>query len=310
MFALLKASFFKLKRDLGLRITLFIGLALAIILNLVFLVLDTIGGKGFHSMATGQNLLLNSFNPGQNFGIAIPINLAIFTIMEFSQGTIRNKVVVGNSKLKIYFSLLITGLLFTFALLISYVGLSTILGCIFGRGFYPNEIVDGQKTIIKDMTFSADYIVKYVISGCLSYITITSFTVFCGTLTRNIGPSIPLILIPIIFLTVVPMFTKELGNSYLLNLESAQKELEKGSQTMYDFYMSLANSFKGAYYLDQVVRFIDPFYIIGSQSILASLLGAPTIENKLFVANIVSNVAWTSVFGVFGALIFCKRDLK
>ena len=50
-------------------------------------------GQDF-KVATGQSMLVFSMSPAQNFGIAIPINLAVFIVLEFTQGTIRNKVIV------------------------------------------------------------------------------------------------------------------------------------------------------------------------------------------------------------------------
>ena len=106
---LFKAFLFKLRKDLTFRITLFIGLGLAVLMTLIYLGIDLVV-KALEEdpssykfvFCTGQNLFINSLSPAQNFGIAIPINLITFTVLEFTQGTIRNKIIAGNSKTNIY----------------------------------------------------------------------------------------------------------------------------------------------------------------------------------------------------------------
>ena len=127
MSRLFKAFIFKVRKDITFRITLIVGAGIAVFMAVLFLVLQTamkeqLGGQ---KLLTGPNMLLNSFSPVQNFGIAIPVNLISFTCLEFTQGTIRNKIIAGNSKFKIYASLCLSGLLFTFALLLVYVGICT-----------------------------------------------------------------------------------------------------------------------------------------------------------------------------------------
>ena len=60
--------------------------------------------------------------------------------------------------------------------------------------------------MVKSQTLDTATLVRFVIIGLLSYVTITSFAVFVGTLLRNIGPSIPLIIVPLVLLSLIPMF--------------------------------------------------------------------------------------------------------
>ena len=112
MINLFRAFFFKLTKDLTFRITAIIGVGLAIVISLIFFAIDKVSGDdGLFRMASGQNLLITSLSPTQNFGLSVPINLITFTVLEFTQGTIRNKIIAGNSKGKIYASLFISGLI-------------------------------------------------------------------------------------------------------------------------------------------------------------------------------------------------------
>ena len=102
MARLLKAFFFKLKRDLTFKITLIVGAATAIFTAIILMFMQE--GKAL----TGPTMLFTSLSPIQNYGFALPINLISFICLEFSQGSIRNKIIAGNSKLKIYISLCVS----------------------------------------------------------------------------------------------------------------------------------------------------------------------------------------------------------
>ena len=137
---LFKAFLFKLTRDLTFRITLIIGAGFALLIAGMLLLIDSMAaadGEATTKFLTGENMLALSLTPGQTYSLAIPINVAIFICLEFTQGSIRNKIITGNSKLSIYLSLFLSGLLFCFALMTTYVLICFGLGSIFG-GFNPN----------------------------------------------------------------------------------------------------------------------------------------------------------------------------
>ena len=141
---LFKAFFFKLSRDLTFRIVLIIGAGIAFFVTALYLLIDLgIEGLAGESIKflTGPNMLLTSLNPVDNFGLAIPICLITFTCLEFSQGTIRNKIIAGHSKFQIYASLVLSGLVLTFALLIVYTGICTLIGIVFGGFDLSNPII-------------------------------------------------------------------------------------------------------------------------------------------------------------------------
>lgn len=186
MFNILRASFYKLFRDKTFIVTTFIGLFLSIFIPLLF---NLIG------MCTAGALLINSCSPSNSFGITVPINLAVFTINEFSNGTIRNKIIAGHSKAKIYLSLFITGLMFTFVLMVPFVGLS----CLFGFLFNGEGITSG---------ISFDFIWKFIVMAILSYIFITSFSILIATSIRGIGGTIPVLVISMVFLALMPLFAQ------------------------------------------------------------------------------------------------------
>ena len=283
MLRLFKAFLFRLRRDLTFRITLFIGIGLAIFMTVLYIAIenmlkvDDISIKLF----TGQSMLISSLSPANNFGIAIPVNLISFTIIEFSHGTIRNKIIAGNSKGKIYTSLFLSGLIFSLVLIFVYAGLCTLLGTIFG-GFNPKNSMSIY-AIATGANLSDSYVVRIVIVSLFSYISISSFAVFIATLTRQIGGAIPIVIIGILFCyfagTIVSM-------------------------------MSGLESMKG---LITTIRIIDPLYAISEQNVVIDETTNEAIQvmrDDTFIIGMINNLVYTALFFVSGLFIFKKRDVK
>ena len=181
MFNLFKASLYKLFREKTFLITLIIGTVLAIIIPLItHLVVEELGG---------EYMFVSSVTIGSNFGLTVPINLAVMTVAEFTTGTLRNKVIAGYRKSKIYVSLLLSGLVFTVILMAYYIALNTIMGTILG-GFDANRIG------------GADFILPFIAITFACYIFVTTLSIFVATSVRNIGASISIIVIFLVFVSL------------------------------------------------------------------------------------------------------------
>ena len=282
MAKLFRAFFFKLSKDLTFRITMIIGLALAVALSLIYFGIDVLSSAGEeggiqHNMCTGQSMFFNSISPAQNFGIAIPVNLITFTVLEFTQGTIRNKIITGNSKTKIYFALFLSGLIFTMSLLIAYVGLCVGLGSIFG-GFDINGTIIGSTSLGGQI--DAQYFVRMLVVTLLVYLSITAFTIFFATLFRNIGPCIPVVIVVVMMCYFAGMIA------------------------------SLMKDTEGMEIFVNIMKYINPMYGLNDASILDSLKGTLAMSDSTFIASIINNCVYTTVFLIGGWLIFRKRDVK
>ena len=292
---LLKSFFFKLSRDLTFRITLIVGAGIAFFMTGLMLLIDiasgTFGGDGNTlRMLTGPNMLLSAFNPVDNFGLAIPINLITFICLEFSQGTIRNKIIAGHSKFQIYLSLFVSGLILTFALLIVYAGLCTLLGTIFGGFDLDSPILNMSSltTMLSSGTYAdGAYIAQMLVIALVVYICIVSFTIFFATLFRAIGPCIPIIVIILIMLSFG-------GSMVSLIADAIENEA-----------------------LVKFVMITDPLFVISGGGLDVNVVivnDMPKqylyITTEAFVSNILNNLIYAGVFFAGGALIFTKRDVK
>lgn len=285
---LIKSFFFKLTRDLTFRIVLIIGAGLAFLMTGLYLLIDLgLGTFGENiKFLSGPNMLLTSLSPVDNFGLAIPICLITFICLEFSQGTIRNKIIAGHSKFKIYSALMISGLILTFSLLLVYVGLCTLLGTIFGGFDLEQPIVLLTLTILGAYSDGV-YIAQMLVTAIVVYISIVSYTIFFAALFRNIGPCIPVVIIALLMLSVggsmVAMIGDVLENEALVNF----------------------------------VKIVDPLYVLSGGGTTESYVvvndtpkAYVSIETGAFVATIVNNLVYAALFFVGGAFIFIKRDVK
>lgn len=246
---------------------------------------------GTTKMLTGPGMLLTTLNPSDNFGLAIPINLITFVCLEFSQGTIRNKIIAGHSKHKIYASLFISGLILAFSLLFTYVGLCTLIGFAFG-GFNLDEPITSLTSVVAMMSMGAKidaiYILEMLATATVVYIAIISFTIFFATLFRSIGPCIPIVIIVIMMLAF---------GSYVDLLEIFLGEEVDVSAIV------------------NIVKYLNPLYVIsggGASTAVNYSTGESfiSIQTDAFIATIVNNLVYAGLFYMGGTFIFAKRDVK
>mgnify|MGYP003571275523 CR=1 FL=1 len=184
---LLKSSFYRLSKDLALRICLIVAIGFAFINNFLNLVLSKVVGSDVLNVSS-QSMFIQSFVPTSNLGIAIPILLIFFIVNEFRNGIIRNKIIAGHKKSTIYASLFIISIIYTFILLFVY----ALANALFGL------IISGSS---KDASFIG--ILKYTLMAICVFIFIVSVVMFFTTLFRNAGGAIPIVILIVFMLTLV-----------------------------------------------------------------------------------------------------------
>ena len=294
---LFRAFFFKLKKDLTFRIALFIGVAMAVFMTLAFLLIDIMSWAGSDepfkaTYCAGHNLLVNTLNPAQNFGLVVPILLTVFTVSEYNNGIIRNKIIAGNSKTKIYFSILLSSLIFTFCLVTAYiglcVGLSSIIGGfnINGQIFATNNVVSTISSLFNRTQTTGEFYLKLVVTGIFVYITVTAMTVFFATLFRSMGPCIPIMIVLLIIMSSATM---------IVGLFAMSEPEEMAAKIMVG-----------------LSRWINPLYGLDTYSTVqvSESQAIYVIENEHFAIHIACNCIYIAAFTLGGWAIFRKRDVK
>ena len=267
MLNLIKASLYKLFRDKTFLVTAIIGVVLA-----AFMVLINYGIGALK----GETMFMSTATPGSNFGLAVPINLIVFTVGEFTYGTVRNKIIAGLSKTKIYFGLFITGLVFTFILMGTYSllvvgGSSLISGC-------DIEAIGGIK-----------FILCYIAYVICDYIFITALSVFFASLIRSIGGAISIVIILLVFLTLLPLIL--LGAQ--ATISGGELAPDHWSMWINPLYMTGfdGNNVFAIFASSGIINFFD-------QNI------------QMVCAGIIVPLIWAVAFVVGGLFIFKYSDVK
>lgn len=201
----MKGAIYKLFKDKTFKVTMIVGIILAILLPLLYKAIGNDSDTGLE-VCTGANMLLASSSPVQNFGLAIPINLIALIVGEFTYGTIRNKVIVGYKKSTIYFQMFVSSLIFTFILIFIYIGVTVAFASILGKpGF---DIITGET------------IWKLLLCILTSYIFVTSLSVFCGTLIRKQGFAMGLTILILMICFIAAMITATLES--VINIDKVK----------------------------------------------------------------------------------------
>ena len=99
-------------------------------LALILYINDLAGGgeNPISSILNSSALYISSFSILNNLGLAILITLAIVASSDFSQGTIRNKLIAGHKREHVFFSSLITNLVFVFIIIFIHSTLFYLFG--------------------------------------------------------------------------------------------------------------------------------------------------------------------------------------
>lgn len=268
MLNIIKASLFKLFRDRTFHVTAIIGGVIALL---------TLGINALTRTLNGNSLFLNALTPSNSFGLTIPINLIVFTVGEFTFGTIRNKIIAGLSKTKIYFGLFITGLVFTFILAGAYalilIGIGTIVG-----GFNLNAFG------------GIEFVLCYIAYIICIYVFITAISVFFASLIRQIGGSNTIVIILIVFLNLLPLII------FASNAGGGKLSVEHWSMWINPLYMS-------GFYGNNVMTLLTAGG--GGSSIMFFNQSA-----QMVAAGIVSPLIWALIFFIGGLFIFKNTDVK
>ncbi len=269
MFNIIRASLFKLFKDWTFRITMIVGLGLVALLIGI-----NVGISNIH----GEGMFLSGSSPSSNFGLTVPINLVVFTVSEFTFGTIRNKIIAGHSKFKIYTCLFLTGLVFTFTLMITFLGLLVGISSAIG-GFHG------------DMDLTGRFVGCYIAYFFATYIFITSLSVFFGTLMRNIGGSISIAVVTLVVLGMIPLIIT-LATAKDSSFNPATIQMWINPLYMIGFYSNSAS----------LLGFLNK-------------LGVPTAEiyyqtTQMIIAGILTPIYWAGIFFAGGAFLFTHRDIK
>lgn len=108
---LIKADLKRIRRDKMMIIITILAVVFALITPLLYAALlsgtDTEGMEFMLGSINAKSSFFSSFSIGNNLGLIVPVLLAIILRKDFSQGTIRNKIIAGKSRTQIFLAMFI-----------------------------------------------------------------------------------------------------------------------------------------------------------------------------------------------------------
>ncbi len=199
MKGLLKADFYTLYKSKLTLILLGICIGLPLITVFMYLgikvlieskILSDSGLEGL-TLFTGRTIMFSNFALSSNVGLFIPIFAGILTVSDIRNGTVRSKVLLGESRQKIYFSHLTVSTVFCVVMsLVSFAILTLGSALFFEYGAEWNAEEVGN-------------FFRCLIIGLLAFVYAASLSVFFSLVTKSMPLTIVLTVLTCIGLGIV-----------------------------------------------------------------------------------------------------------
>ncbi len=180
---LLKADLFRIRKSKLSFISLILAVAVPLFIVLMYFGInklfnsDDMGGLGF-DLFNVRTMFASSYSLTDNVGLVLPIFSAIFVSLDVTNGTLRNKVIVGESRTRIYLSHLISAILFNVLIITLYAAFTMLFGFIF---FDWGVELKGEEVT---------RLIYIIIIGTLSYVYVASITTFLSLVLNSTAPAI------------------------------------------------------------------------------------------------------------------------
>ena len=129
---------------------------------------------------TGKSIFTSSFSLSISFAMIVAVVLALLVAAQFINGNVRNKIIAGNKKSTVYFSLITVHVVAGVALLFAYGVLRLTIGS-WVLGYDSETAFSGSEFL---------YALQVLGLSLLVYIAVFSISIWIATLTRATGTAI------------------------------------------------------------------------------------------------------------------------
>ena len=154
-------------------------------------------------------LLFASLLPGDNLGLIMPILISIIVCKDFSQGTVRNKIISGKARTKIFFSHLLSSSTVICGIMLFHAMLTLVIALL----FFPYQ----------DTAFGLSdlgYLLISLLFEIIVYFAISSIVTLYATVSKNMGICILLYLASALGLSIVGSITQIAGAAAAMSTTS------------------------------------------------------------------------------------------
>jgi ABC-type transport system involved in multi-copper enzyme maturation permease subunit len=143
-----------------------------------------------------KTMLFSSFSLSNNFGLILPIFVAIILCKDFGGGTIRNKIICGKSRGSIYLSMLTTCTILMLGFIMAHALLTLLVSLIF---------FDYQATEFTASDFG--YLMASLGLEVLIYLMVAALLTFFIVYMKNSGLSIVMYFVIMFVMTIIGSIT-------------------------------------------------------------------------------------------------------
>lgn len=268
MYKLLRAGFFRLKKDVIFWLFIFATIIIARYL------------LWYSNRATILDSLLNKYI--WFIGILIAIFISIFVGKEFSEGIIRNKIIVGHSRTSIYISKLIISVITSILCEIIYIAIILLIGIpLYGKLQMPTS--------------------QFAMSMLNTFLIITSFcsiyhfiTMICPDITVSVTINI---------LIFIAMFIASSSLEYIANSPKYITHTFTDNEVSYIISQEPNPNYPG----DQKVKQAKILYLSIPQGQAMAIFNN---EAELLSQMPIYSVILIIVVNICGIYLFSKKELK
>jgi ABC-type transport system involved in multi-copper enzyme maturation permease subunit len=282
---LIKAELYRVFKDKLFLILCIIAGAMSLFLALMYFGLGSLlieDGVTIREVFSAASLALSSFSPFSNFGLVVAIFLCILLGKDYTQGTVRNKIIMGKSRAEIFFSNLIVTVIIIMIVVVGFAILNFAISSIFfNTGITTDNIV----------SFLSQFALQI-----LGWLVLATAIAFYSAAMKNAGVTIVTYIGIGLFLTIVgPVIAGVAG--VVTSPDGGYENLK----WLFDLITNIN------------IPFIMGSLLTGNAS-LVSMLGDTSVVSELpvefYCEYIGSCVAFSTLFVGLGYLAFNKKDIK
>lgn len=179
MSRLLRADIYRVMKNRLTLIALILALGFPVLVVLLYAGIGLIEGDMGGSMLLNANSIIGSaYSLSNNIGLVIPAFAGILVCTDYTNGTLRNKVIAGNRRGAIYMSHLIVSILFSVTVITVYAAVTAGLALIFFP-FTKDPSMDLGREIL-----------YFAVNGTMSFAFVATFSTMLAMTMRSIAPTI------------------------------------------------------------------------------------------------------------------------
>lgn len=179
---LIKADIYRVLRSRLTLIALILALAFPVLIVLMYAGIALISGVlqdyPGESLFSANTIIGSAFSLTNNLGLVIPGFAGILVCLDFTNGTLRNKVIAGNRRAHIYFSHLIVSILFSVIIITIYAAVTAGMAFV----FFPFEW-DSSASLGLEIFY-------FIMNGIMTFAFAATFSTMLAMIVRSIAPTI------------------------------------------------------------------------------------------------------------------------